>query len=88
MTGIDPAVASLDRARQRPGGERVRWVQGTSADVCDASFEVAVMTAHVAQFFVTDDEWAATLTDLKRSLVPGGRLVFDSRDPVARAWER
>ena len=34
------------------------------------------MTSHVAQFFLTDAEWAATLADLHRALVPGGRLVL------------
>ena len=28
------------------------------------------------------------LKDLHRALVPGGRLVFDARDPEAREWER
>jgi SAM-dependent methyltransferase len=46
------------------------------------------MTSHVAQFFVTDDAWAGALADLRRALVPGGRLVFDTRDPRARGWER
>jgi hypothetical protein len=46
------------------------------------------MTSHVAQFFVDDVEWAATLHALRRALVPGARLVFDSRDPRARTWER
>ncbi|GAA5534505.1 hypothetical protein Dalu01_02916 [Deinococcus aluminii] len=46
------------------------------------------MTSHVAQFMVDDAEWDATLVDLRRSLVPGGRLIFDSRDPRARGWEK
>ena len=64
------------------------WVEGTSAVLPDASFDVAVMTSHVAQFFVTDDEWDVALADLSRALVRGGRLTFDSRDPRARGWER
>ncbi len=46
------------------------------------------MTSHVAQFFVTDEEWRQALADLHRALVPGGRLTFDTRDPRARGWER
>ena len=64
------------------------WIEGTSPILPDASFDVAVMTSHVAQFFVHDDEWKRTLSDLKRSLVPGGRLVFDTRDPRSRDWEK
>jgi 2-polyprenyl-3-methyl-5-hydroxy-6-metoxy-1,4-benzoquinol methylase len=88
VTGVDPARASLQAARAKPGAHRVCWVEGTSAVVRQRSFDVAVMTSHVAQFFVDDDEWARTLTDLKRSLVPGGRLVFDTRDPADRRWEQ
>ncbi|GAA3271214.1 hypothetical protein AAU01_12960 [Paenarthrobacter aurescens] len=49
---------------------------------------MAIMTAHVAQAITDDGDWSRTLADIQRALVPGGGLVFDSRDPVARAWER
>lgn len=88
VTGIDPARASLEAARAKSGAEHMTWVEGTSPVLPDASFDVAVMTSHVAQFFVEDDEWTRTVADLKRSLVPGGRLVFDTRDPKARRWEQ
>jgi len=88
VTGVDPARASLDAARAKPGADRVTWIEGTSPVLPDASFDVAVMTSHVAQFFVSDQDWAATLADLRRALVPGGRLTFDTRDPRARGWER
>ena len=87
VTGIDPADASLDAARRRPGAEAVTWVHGTSADAPAGAFDVALMTSHVAQFFVADDEWAGVLADLRAALVPGGILVFDTRDPRDRAWE-
>ncbi len=62
--------------------------QGTSSVLPAAAFDVAVMTSHVAQFFVTDEEWRPVLADLHRALVPGSRLTFDTRDPRARGWER
>ncbi|MEU7973583.1 hypothetical protein AB0B48_16260 [Micromonospora sp. NPDC049089] len=64
------------------------WIEGTSALLPERAFDVAVLTSHVAQFFVDDAEWARTLADLARALVPGGRLVFDARDPADRRWER
>ncbi len=88
VTGVDPAHASLDVARSKAGADQVTWLEGTSARVPDAAFDTALMTSHVAQFLLDDGEWAATLTDLARALVPGGRLVFDSRDPDDRPWER
>ncbi|MEU7846322.1 methyltransferase domain-containing protein [Micromonospora parva] len=87
VTGVDPAGASLAAARAKPGGERVTWIEGTSALLPERAFDVAVLTSHVAQFFVDDAEWAGTLADLRRALVPSGRLVFDARDPADRRWE-
>ncbi|HVF06451.1 MAG TPA: class I SAM-dependent methyltransferase [Frankiaceae bacterium] len=88
VTGVDPARPMLDAARAKPGAGSVTWVEGTSAGLPDAAYDVALMTSHVAQFLVDDDELAGTLADLARALVPGGRLVFDTRDPDARGWER
>ncbi len=88
VTGVDPARASLDAARAKPGAECVTWIEGSSEALPDAAFDVAVMTSHVAQFFVTDEQWSRALGDLRRSLVPGGRLTFDSRDPRARGWKQ
>jgi SAM-dependent methyltransferase len=88
VTGVDPAAASLAAARAKPGADRVRWLQGTAGSAPDASFDVALMTSHVAQCFVDDAEWTAVLLDCRRALVAGGRLAFDSRDPEARAWRK
>jgi SAM-dependent methyltransferase len=87
VTGVDPAAASLAAARAKAGADRVTWMQGRSAALPDETFDIVVMTSHVAQFFVSDDEWLRTLGDIHRALVPGGRLTFDSRDPAARRWE-
>jgi len=87
-TGVDPARASLDAAQAKPGAERVTWLEGTARSLPTTDFDVATMTAHVAQFLLADEDWRATLHDLYRCLVPGGRLIFDSRDPHAREWER
>ena len=88
VTGVDPAGPSLDAARRKPGADRVTWVEGASPLLPDGAFDVVVMTSHVAQLFLTDDAWRDVLADLHRSLVPGGRLAFDTRDPDARTWER
>jgi hypothetical protein len=46
------------------------------------------MTGNVAQVFLDDAEWAATLGAIHGALRPGGHLAFESRNPEARAWER
>ena len=88
VTGVDPAVASLDVARAKPGAAGVHWIHGTAHDAPTAAFDAAVMTSHVTQFLVTDEEFASTLAELARALVPEATLAFDSRDPADRAWER
>jgi hypothetical protein len=45
------------------------------------------MTGNVAQVFVTDEEWMATLRACHDALRPGRRLVFEVRDPTKEAWK-
>ena len=87
VTGVEPNAAFLARARTKPGAERVTWIEGTSSALPVDAFDLALMTGHVAQAFVDDDEWQQVLVDLRRSLVDGGTLAFDSRDPAAKGWE-
>jgi hypothetical protein len=46
------------------------------------------MTGNVAQVFLDDAAWAATLRAIHAALRPGGYLAFESRNPDDRAWER
>lgn len=41
VTGLDPALASLDIARRKEFGDRVRWVHGTVDALTAAGFAVA-----------------------------------------------
>jgi hypothetical protein len=41
----------------------------------------------VAQQIVEVDAWRGTLRGAHAALRPGGRLVFETRDPARRAWE-
>lgn len=86
--GVDPAAAMLDAARRRPGAERVTWIHGGADDVPSDAADLVVMMGHVAQYFIADDEWAATLSHCRRMLRPGGHLTFETRDPRGREWER
>ena len=86
--GVDPATASLDVARRKPGADRVRWHHGTVESLDDMIVDVVTMTANVAQVFLDDDEWLATLRAIRRRLRLGGSLIFETRNPAARAWER
>ncbi|MFK8023607.1 MAG: class I SAM-dependent methyltransferase, partial [Ilumatobacter sp.] len=89
VIGMDPASASLDIARTKPGAEQVRWVTGTAADAARSITDVdlVVMTGNVAQVFITDDDWAQTLRAVRSMLAADGSFVFETRDPAKRAWE-
>lgn len=86
VTGVDPAVASLEVARAKPGADRVTWRHGDATTVPPMQVDLATMTANVAQVFVTDEDWAATLRAVHAALRPGGHLVLETRDPAAEAW--
>ncbi len=88
MTGVDPAPGMLAVARERPHAAAVHWILGDAREIGRPAADLAIMTGHVAQLFVTDEGWAETLTSLHDALAPGGRLAFETRNPQAREWER
>jgi hypothetical protein len=81
------ALEMLRVARSKDPEGRVDWRLGYSDVLEPESAEFAVMSGHVAQVFVEDDAWLAALRDLRRALVPGGLLAFESRNPGALEWE-
>jgi SAM-dependent methyltransferase len=87
VVGVDPDPEMLRVARSKDPEGRVDWRLGYSDVLEPESAEFAVMSGHVAQVFVEDDAWLAALRDLRRALVPGGLLAFESRNPDAREWE-
>lgn len=88
VTGVDPAPAMLDVARARPGGKAVTWITGDAARLAlEARFDLIVMTGHVFQVFLEDREIAAALANLRHHLSPGGRIAFETRNALVRAWE-
>ena len=86
VTAVDPAGPSLAVAGTKPGADRVRWLHGYATDLPPLQVDLVTMTGNVAQVFLTDAEWAATLRAAYAALRPGGRLVFETRDPAAKAW--
>ena len=87
VTAVDPAEASLDVARAKPGADRVQWVHGDATAAPRLQVDVATMTGNVAQAIVEAEDWRRTLEAAHEALRPGGYLVFETRDPARRAWE-
>jgi SAM-dependent methyltransferase len=87
VIGVDPSPAMLAVARRGAGAQRVQWIEGDSSALEAWDADLAVMTGNVAQIFIEEEAWLATLRDLHRALRPGGILAFESRNPTARGWE-
>ncbi len=86
LVGLDPAAAMLNQAKTRTD---VDWILGDLGTVSfDSEFELVIMTGHVFQVFLTDDEIAAALTAVQAALADGGRYVFETRNPRLRPWEK
>ncbi len=79
MTGADPAVAMLDIARSRYGGDKVKWINIGAADLSlETRFDLIIMTGHAFQVFLTDQDVSAMLRVLRGHLAPGGRLASET----------
>ncbi|MFF3115553.1 class I SAM-dependent methyltransferase [Kitasatospora sp. NPDC057904] len=87
VVGVEPAGASLDVARAKPGAERVRWIHGDATALPPLRVDLVTMTANVAQAIADPEAWRRTLRGAFEALRPGGHLVFETRDPARRAWE-
>ncbi|MFB7496830.1 class I SAM-dependent methyltransferase [Streptomyces sp. NPDC056161] len=86
LLGLDPAAAMLVQARRAaPDGE---WALGDLLTrLWDGEFELVVMAGYTFQTLVGDEELRAGLRAVRAALAEGGRFVFETRDPAARAWE-
>lgn len=93
VLGVDPAAASVAVAQTKADADAVEWAVGTVLEVAAdpihrAHYDLATMTANVAQVFLGDDEWLSALRAIRACLRPGGHLAFETRVPADRAWER
>ena len=86
VVGVDPAEASLDVARSKRGAAKVQWISGDAKQLPPMQVDLAFMTANVAQVFLSDDEWNETLKSIHAVLKPGGRFIFETRNPACQAW--
>jgi ubiquinone/menaquinone biosynthesis C-methylase UbiE len=85
LCGLDPADGMLQQARKRPD---VDWLLGDlRGGAWDRPFDVVLMTGHAFQVFIGDQELRVALAAMRSALTPGGRLAFETRNPLVRGWE-
>jgi SAM-dependent methyltransferase len=87
VTGLDPARASVEIARGKPGAERVRWIVGDASALPPLDADLATMTGNVAQAIADPAAWERTLRLVYEALRPNGYLVFETRDPGVEGWK-
>src|ERR1700751_4017114 len=82
VTGVDPAGPMLAIAASKPYAEKVEWIHSRAQDYrSENRFDLIVMMGHVFQILLTDEEVLAVLTTMRRHLKPGGKAVFETRNP-------
>ena len=75
----------LEQARKRSD---IEWILADLASVSwEREFDLIVMTGHAFQEFVEDDELRTALAAIRSALTEDGRLAFETRNPLVRAWE-
>ncbi|MFI9029593.1 class I SAM-dependent methyltransferase [Streptomyces sp. NPDC053560] len=87
VIGLDPARASVDVAKAKPGSDRVQWICGDVTALPPLQVDLVTMTANVAPAIDDPQEWQKTLSGAYDALRPGGHLVFEIRNPAKRIWE-
>jgi SAM-dependent methyltransferase len=86
LCGLDPAAGMLAQARKRSD---IEWVLGDLTSVAWAhEFDLVVMTGHAFQALIEDQELRTSLAAIRLALTNNGRFAFETRNPLARAWER
>jgi 2-polyprenyl-3-methyl-5-hydroxy-6-metoxy-1,4-benzoquinol methylase len=82
VTGVDPAQPMLNVAQKKRNGSKIDWVCATAQTFNSRQrFDLIIMTGHVFQVLLTDDEVTGTLETMAKYLKPHGRIVFESRNP-------
>ncbi|MDX1739534.1 MAG: class I SAM-dependent methyltransferase, partial [Alphaproteobacteria bacterium] len=88
VVGVDPAEAMLDLAKKSTIDGTTEFVLGEIADIpLDFKFDLVVMTGHGFQQFLTDAEVKNFFLHVQQRLKEGAAFVFDSRNPISKAWE-
>lgn len=87
LLGVDPDAAMLEQARAK-GGQIVLVLGDAQSLDLGRRVDLITMTGHAFQVLLDDEQTTAALTRFHNHLVPGGRLVFETRNPAAEAWRR
>lgn len=86
MIGVEPSRLMLEVAHKSPCGNQVKWIEGDASSLEEFNAYLAIMTGHVVQFHLEDEQWQSALDSIHKALKPGGYLAFESRNPAVQPW--
>jgi SAM-dependent methyltransferase len=87
LAGVDPAPGTLARAAAKRAD--VSWKKGTAQSLdLSRTVDLVTMTGHAFQVLLDDDAVRQAFAAFGKTVNPGGRLAFETRNPAVRAWER
>ncbi|MGW2649464.1 class I SAM-dependent methyltransferase [Streptomyces sp. NPDC001393] len=85
LTGLEPAAAMLVQARRR--APAVEWALGDlRSHSWNGAYDLVLMTGHAFQTLVSDEDVRCALAAVRAALAPGGRFVFETRNPAGMPW--
>lgn len=82
VTGVDPAPAMLEVARQKPNGSKIEWVQSSAQNFkSDKLYDLIIMTGNAFQVLLEEADLLAACRVMRKHLAPDGLIAFESRNP-------
>lgn len=82
VTGVDPAPAMLEIARQKPNSSKVSWVQSTvQIFETEKLFDLIIMTGNAFQVLQEEGDLKAAFNVIHKCLKPDGLFAFETRNP-------
>ncbi|SIT88299.1 class I SAM-dependent methyltransferase [Edaphobacillus lindanitolerans] len=85
VTGVDLHEGMLERAKEKAGSEGldIRFLRQDCRHLdLPAPAALVVMAGNSFQHFLTNEDQDLLFESVRRHLTPGGRFIFDTRNPV------
>lgn len=83
---VEPLAADTTCGSQSRSISPVKWLHGGAQNLGAFEADLAIMTGHVAQFFLEDESWQQALRSIHGALKPGGHLAFECRNPLVQPF--
>ncbi len=83
---VEPLAADSTCGSQWRSISPVKWLHGGAQNLGAFEADLAIMTGHVAQFFLEDESWQQALRSIRGALKPGGYLAFECRNPLVQPF--